>query len=981
MPLGALQIDFVANIATYIADLGKVNAQTEATARRIEKSLNGAFDSIKTHALGLATALGVGFSLKGLEELVTGAIEAEAHLAEIGARAGVSGSEISKLSLAAKLSHTDLSDLADMSAKLSKALLSSQDSGSKQEAVFKALGFSSRDTARLLADPVGALQEISKALNALPEGGTKSAAGLLLIGRGGSAASAAMAELAKQTTLVATRTDDEVRAAKDFEDSLIQMRARSDNLKTQLANALLPTLSDVVDALTKLTTGAGGAKDILDGLAKSGSIKEWARDGAIAVAVLAESLLFVGKNARLVGNDLEILITDLGIVKGGLTALGKTAADPTLTGDSANKEINDLRSLLERRRALIANEGELEANVWRNNTKVSDALKAQFAKSDAPAEATGFAGGSADAVQRRIDAAAARAKAVQNAVRDANNRGSGGASGDIAKKELDNQLAALNASIELEKQALSARDEYLSAYYAHGDISIHDFYEKRNEAISEGLAFQEHAFDAEIIDVQTYVQKRLDELKKLQASGAIKPDSAAKDAEAAQEDATKRIIEITKRRELAEGEAAKQGVKNWFDERQAAEDYLHSLNDISAQLLTLQGNTAAAAAITFQDSHEKQRRQLEATASGLDPLQSQLAQIALDQVNSIQRATILQAQLNDKSRDFATINDQISNSVEHLNLQYQLGGATELETINKTADAINAKIASLSALAETYAKLARDAGNTPTGLAYQNQTDQLRLRIEALVVQADALNKKFRDIFVGATTTFLDDLLNRTKSVKDAFVDFGKSIGSSIGHIASQNIAEQLFAKSGPLGGVSEFFGGLFGGKGATDAATGVATNTSVATLGTAATETAGLIAATDAPLIAFVSSISAASAAADAFAASAAAGSATNAAGGIANAFAAASVYEFGGAATGGEVTAAGYKRVGELGPEDVYLPKGAQVIPNSAIKNRGGGSIHYHGDTIVQVNVPQGTGGPTANQIGRTAGQAVTTAQRRFG
>src|ERR1700682_4216251 len=74
MPVGTLQVDFIANIATYIADLGKVTAQTEATARRIERSLNGAFDSIKSHVVGLASALGVGFSIHGIEEMISSAI-------------------------------------------------------------------------------------------------------------------------------------------------------------------------------------------------------------------------------------------------------------------------------------------------------------------------------------------------------------------------------------------------------------------------------------------------------------------------------------------------------------------------------------------------------------------------------------------------------------------------------------------------------------------------------------------------------------------------------------------------------------------------------------------------------------------------------------------------------------------------------------------------------------------------------------------
>jgi hypothetical protein len=1015
VPVGSLTVEFVASIAKYVEDLGKSAAITEQTAKRIERSLNDAFASIKSHAVGLAAALGAGFSIKGIEEMISGALEAEAALDRIGARAGVSGSEISKLSLTARLAHVDLSDLADMAAKLSKALLSSQDSGSKQQAVFQALGFTSKDTARLLADPVNALQEVSKALNALPEGGTKSAAAMLLFGRAGAAASAAMAELAKQGALVASRTDDQVKAAKEYEERLIQMAVRSDNLKTALGNALLPTLNDVVDAITKLTVGGGGAKDIIDGLAKDGSINQWARDAAIAVAILAESLIFVGKNIRLVGNDAELLVTDLRIATAGAKGLANTVADPTLSHDETNAQINELRTLLARRRALIADEGRLEASVWENNTRISDSLRAQFAKSDAERlnpTGTGIVnpGGSADAIQRRADAAKAREKAVQDAVRDSNAKGAGaGGASDVFKKELDNQIAALNASIDQEKQILSARDDYLSAYYGHGDISIQEFYQKRNEAIAEGLAYQEHAFDAEIIDVQNYVARRLAELKKLQATGAINPAQAAKDGAAAQEEATKRLIDISARRGKAEEAAAKDSVKSWFDQRNAAEEYAKSLDDISAQLLTLQGHSAEATKLRFDDQNEALRRRLSSTIASPDSSAADVAaaKAAQDHLDAIERLTIAQARYNDLQTESTRITDRLGIAQSYVDLQQQTGSVGELAALGQKSQLARDYIGLLTAQVEKEKALAEASGDPDLIIKAQ----KAELALKQLGATTDLVAQKIDGIGTDAFTTFLDDVVSRTKTAKDAFNDFAKSVTTNISHLINEDLSKSLykslFGEGGATGGASigTFLSSLLGGKSAgpsasaskwvsgQDLAGGADLASTAAGSASQLASMTAMTAAVSAETVATTSSTlsittmgTAAAAAAQALAAVAASGggggsgiaSLFSSGGGVSGDAGWTSGFDLAGAADGMDNWKGGPLIVGERGKEIVNLPRGSQVVPNHKIGKVGGDVTN---NSAITINIPQSTSRASASQIAAKSAKEVSRAVSRFG
>jgi hypothetical protein len=87
-----------------------------------------------------------------------------------------------------------------------------------------------------------------------------------------------------------------------------------------------------------------------------------------------------------------------------------------------------------------------------------------------------------------------------------------------------------------------------------------------------------------------------------------------------------------------------------------------------------------------------------------------------------------------------------------------------------------------------------------------------KLRIEELAASSETLKKTMRDTFTEGFSGFLTDVMTGTKSLKDAFLDFARSVEQAISRIVAQNIAQSLFGASGPLGGIASFFAGLFGG-------------------------------------------------------------------------------------------------------------------------------------------------------------------------
>jgi len=217
-----------------------------------------------------------------------------------------------------------------------------------------------------------------------------------------------------------------------------------------------------------------------------------------------------------------------------------------------------------------------------------------------------------------------------------------------------------------------------------------------------------------------------------------------------------------------------------------------------------------------------------------------------------------------------------------------------------------------------YEKIAADlpAGTTARADA-TIKAGQLRLQIDQLSASSNVLEDRFRNIAEGDFTQFLDDLVSRSKSAKQAFADFARSITADIARIANRNIAEAIFGKSGAGGALPAWFAALFGG---------------------GSSSTSGL----------------------------AAAGAA---AGGF--------VPPGGGFASGTNFAPGGLSLVGERGPEVVYLPRGAQVIPNDKVASGRRGSI----SVVNNITVPGNVTTATASQIAMQTAAAVQRAVNRNG
>ncbi len=506
-----------------------------------------------------------------------------------------------------------------------------------------------------------------------------------------------------------------------------------------------------------------------------------------------------------------------------------------------------------------------------------------------------------------------------------------GAQPDTGKSLIDGQIKALESAIAREKDLLGAREAFLRDTFQVGKLSVVEYY-----------ASLQAARDNELRNVLGFMDQQI--AAEAAFAKRAKPGTDRQAAEQKVNDLTEKRARIVLLAGFQEDQLAR-------DRARDADAYIASLNEINAQILEIAGNSREAAAIRF-DAQNKLIRD-RALASGDTGAVAQL-----DAIKAQQGALA----------DLANAQRKYSNSVEitgialsRIELLAQTGAITEIDAINARAEAARRFVPILNAQADAAERFARTLADGPAKDAALIQVQKLRLEIEQLASATDVLAKKFNDIFSGAIADGITALVEGTKSLKDVLKDVGKSISTQITQIAAKQVSDTLFAKGGALGGVGDFFAGIFGGK------SGDSTLSSAGT--TLITAGVGLQAAAVAIETAAVALT--ASAGGNAF--SSAFGKGSDPLGEVLKLFGAVPTFAAGGRPPIGRASI-----IGEHGPE-LWIPDtSGTVVSNDELQRRRAARFGG-GDMSVNVYVPEGTSRASADQIAVQTGRRIQIAQRK--
>lgn len=351
-------------------------------------------------------------------------------------------------------------------------------------------------------------------------------------------------------------------------------------------------------------------------------------------------------------------------------------------------------------------------------------------------------------------------------------------------------IAAQSAAELAQEKALLEREQSAREFaYGRGELTISDFFASQTKAANA-------ASDAtvEAIAKQIAAEKAL-----AAATSTSQPERLA---------AEQRIVNLYKQ---ASGEGITLSSKldqinrlQLVDVEKLGDAY----NELFAKLEDRSGRSANAEAIRFDQSNRVLRKSIQSGLASPDPSIRGDAQRASTLFNEDRKDVLNQAELADAQKQYGITLDQLGIKQDRINLAREAGSISELEALAKTSDANRESLGLLRQRVEVYAALAA-ASKDPAEIV---KAEQLKVKLEQLASQTDLVGKKFSDMFETDLVGALDSFSDSTKSAKDVFKDFARSLERDIAHVGNQQLAHALLGTGGPLGSAGGLIGSLFSG-------------------------------------------------------------------------------------------------------------------------------------------------------------------------
>lgn len=234
MIAGTIEIQMLADMARLQADMNKAQAM-----------VGGAMDAIKRNIEVATTALsafGAVTTLAGFGELISKTIEATANLYKLSLQTGVTVESLSALRGVAKLSGTDMGDVATAMQKLSKNMVDAQSGTGKAADTFRSLGVSVTDGQGKLKTADQVMLELAKSMQGFEHGAGLTTAQMNLLGKAGANLGAFLAELAEKGVLNAKVTTEQAKQAHEFEQAQIRLQMAVQGVAKSIASELIPVI-------------------------------------------------------------------------------------------------------------------------------------------------------------------------------------------------------------------------------------------------------------------------------------------------------------------------------------------------------------------------------------------------------------------------------------------------------------------------------------------------------------------------------------------------------------------------------------------------------------------------------------------------------------------------------------------------------------------------------------------------------------------
>lgn len=273
-------------------DLKRASKESERAFRRMKAEANAA---AKVIGASLATAAaGAAYAIKG-------AIDEMDQISKTAQKIGTTTEALSALQYAAKLSDVSVGQLQAGMTRLVRAQAEAARGTERYVDLFGAIGVAAVNTDGTLRNSADVMTDLADVFASLPDGATKTALAVELLGRSGAdlipllnGGAAGLAEMRIEAERLGLVISGEAgRAAEEFNDNITRMSSAVRGAAIEAGAQLLPVLSDLsgqVVSMAKDPAFRGGLADALRG------IGEAAIATANGIASLAGMMRFLGES-------------------------------------------------------------------------------------------------------------------------------------------------------------------------------------------------------------------------------------------------------------------------------------------------------------------------------------------------------------------------------------------------------------------------------------------------------------------------------------------------------------------------------------------------------------------------------------------------------------------------------------------------------------------------------------------------------------
>jgi len=359
------------------------------------------------------------------------------------------------------------------------------------------------------------------------------------------------------------------------------------------------------------------------------------------------------------------------------------------------------------------------------------------------------------------------------------------AAADAARKAaLALQKARGDAELQEQERIADQRLKSLDRFYAQGLIKEEDYWEARHTV-------QRIALDASLKAVDEEIALRQ------KAVGAAPRGSADFF------NATRELEAALRKRNDLEREFAEQTTENYFKAQEGARAYEDEVTRVTAEILRLRGATEAAVVLTTElEQKDSRRRAAQRGDTGTEAL-----------LNQIRDARAAEAAFNEERQRGQDILRNLAIQEERIQNSRRVGAKTELESLRDTENARRAAAEQLRSVDANLTEIANRSGLPEL----TRQARDFSVELETLASNTDLLAEKFDSIVQTSLGDLFDDLIDGSKSAKEAFEDFGKSVTKQINDIIAQELGQKLYqsllgpgSAIGGQGGAGGFLSSLF---------------------------------------------------------------------------------------------------------------------------------------------------------------------------